>query len=82
MRLVDLLNQLEAQGILGQLYQAGAVTLAVYSQREIYNVYHALLSTPRYFDQPTRAVHATATSCRVCRSSVYRALRCMEQQVS
>lgn len=81
MTLIQLLNQLDEVGTLGQLYQAGAVTLTAYSQREIYNHYQALLSSPRYFDRPGRAAVATAEGCRVTRSTVYRALRNMEQQV-
>lgn len=81
MRLIQLLNQLDEQGTLGQLYQAGVVGLAAYTQREIYNYYHALLSTPRYTDQPSKAVHATAEGCKVDLRTVYRVLRRMEQQV-
>jgi hypothetical protein len=80
-RLIQLLNQLDEQGTLGQLYQAGVVGLAAYSQREIYNYYHALLSTPQYLDRPHKAAVATADGCKVARSSVYRALRIMEQRV-
>lgn len=81
MRLIDLLNKLEQDGMLTQLYQAGAVTLAVYAQREVYNTYHALLATPQYADQPSKAAYATALECRVARSTVYNALRCLRQEV-
>ena len=82
MRLIQLLNQLEQHGTLGQLYQAGAITLTMYSHREIYNYYQALLSSPRYFDRPSKAAQAMAEGCKVATSTVYRALRIMEQQVS
>lgn len=82
MRLITLLNQLEQQGTLGQLYQAGAITLTMYSHREIYNYYQALLSSSRYVDRPSKAAAATAQACKVARSTVYRALHVMEQSVS
>lgn len=78
----SLLNQLEAQGTLWQLYQAGAITLTMCSHREIYNYYQALLSTPRYTDWLSKAAQATAEGCKVAWGTVYRALRIMEQQVS
>jgi hypothetical protein len=78
-RLINLLDQLEAQGLLTRLYQAGVVGLAVYTQREIYNYYHALLSSPSYTDRPHKAALATAEGCT--RVSVYQALRIMEQQM-
>lgn len=53
----------------------------MYSYREIYNQYQALLSSPRYFDRPSKAAQATAEGCKVDVSTVYRALRIMEQQV-
>jgi len=81
MKLIDLLNQLDQAGTLGQLYQAGVVGLAAYSQREIYNYYQALLSSSRYADQPSKAAQATARGCKVARSTVYRALRVMQQAV-
>lgn len=56
--------------------------LAAYSQRETYNYYHALLSSSRYVDQSSKAATATAQGCKVAKSTVYRALRIMEQQVS
>jgi hypothetical protein len=80
-RLIQLLNQLEQQGTLGQLYQAGAITLTMYSHREIYNYYQALLNTPRYTDPPSKAVQATAEGCKAATSTVYRALRIMEHEV-
>ena len=67
MRLIDLLNQLERDGALSKLYQAGAATLAVYARREIYNTYLALLATPAYADQPSKAAQATAEQCRIAR---------------
>lgn len=81
MRLIDLLNQLDQNGTLGKLYQAGAATLAVYARREVYNTYLALLATPQYADQRGRAVRATAAQCRVAISSVYRAIGEMERAV-
>lgn len=82
MQLIDLLNHLEAQGQLRQLYQAGALTIATLNHREAYLHYQALLATPRYQDQPTRAVEATMQAYRMKRSTIYRALRNMQQQVS
>lgn len=67
MRLIDLLDQFEKEGTLGQLYQAGAVTLA-YSHREMYNTYRALLASPRYADRFSKAAVAAAESCRVSRA--------------
>lgn len=81
MRLIDLLNKLEAEGALSQLYQAGAVTLAVYAQREVYNTFCALLATPQFIDQPSKVVAATAMHCRVSKRTVYRALRSMGQEM-
>jgi hypothetical protein len=54
----------------------------MYSHREFYNYYQALLSSPRYFDRPQKAALATAEGCKVAKSTVYQALRIMEQQVS
>jgi Fe2+ or Zn2+ uptake regulation protein len=82
MRLVDLLNQLEAQGLLSRLYQAGALTLATLNHREVYLHYCTLLASPRYLDKPTRAVEATAMAFRMGKCTVYRALRNMQRQVS
>jgi hypothetical protein len=82
MRLVDLLNKMEEAGTLGLLYKAGVVTLAVYSRREVYNTYQALRATPAYIDRPSNAAKATAASCRVARSTVYTAIREMEQELS
>jgi Fe2+ or Zn2+ uptake regulation protein len=81
MRLVDLLNQLEEQGLLTPLYQAGALTLATLNHREAYLHYCALLACPRYHDQPTRAVEATAAAVRMEKRTVYRVLRNMQRPV-
>jgi len=82
MRLVDLLNNMEQAGILFPLYKAGAVTLAVYSRRDIYNTYKALRATPAYVDRPSNAAKATAASCRVARSTVYLSIKEMEQELN
>ena len=81
MKLIDLLNQLEAQGLLSPLYQAGALTLATLNHREAYLHYHTLLASPRYQDRPTRAVEATAAALRTGTATVYRALRSMQRVV-
>lgn len=81
MKLIDLLNQLEAQGLLSPLYQAGALTLATLNHREAYLHYCALLASPRYQDRPTRAVEATAAVFRMEKCTVYRALRSMQRPV-
>jgi hypothetical protein len=78
-RLIDLLNQLDQAGTLGQLYQAGVVGLAAYTQREIYNYYHALLGSPSYLDRPHKAALTTAEGCKVSRVTVYRALQRMDR---
>jgi len=80
-KLIDLLNQLEAQGLLSPLYQAGALTLATLNHREAYLHYYTLLASPRYQDRPTRAVEATAAAFRTGTATVYRALRSMQQVV-
>jgi len=82
MRLVDLLNDMEQAGTLGLLYKVGVVGLAVYSRREVYNTYQALRATPAYVDKPSGAAQATAARCHVARSTVYMAIREMEQEVS
>ena len=82
MRLIDLLNKMEHKDTLAPLYKAGAATLAVYAQRELYNCYQALLSSSRYVDQPTKAAATTAEACQVSVSTVCRALRALEWQVS
>jgi hypothetical protein len=81
MKLIDALNELEAQGLLSPLYQAGALTLAVLNHREAYLYYCGLLASPRYLDQPTRAVEATAAALRMGKRTVYRALDSMQQPV-
>jgi hypothetical protein len=81
MQLIDLLNQLDRAGTLGQLYQAGIVNLTAYSRREVYGTYRALLATPNYAEQAARAVQATADQCGVARSTVYAAIREMERVV-
>jgi hypothetical protein len=81
MQLFELLNKLEREGILSKLYQAGAATITVYSQREVYSYYLALLSTPTYADRKSKAIQATSEACKVQPSTVYRAIRCMRQEV-
>ena len=81
MQLIDLLNQLDQAGTLGQLYKTGALNLKSYNYRELVGVYRALLATPTYADQPTRAVEATAQQCRVGMATVYRAIQEMERSV-
>jgi Fe2+ or Zn2+ uptake regulation protein len=84
LRLIDLLDQLEAQGLLTRLYQAGALNLAAIEHRQQYQYYQALRLTPHYqeHDQRTRAIEATAKRYRVTSATVYRALRLMQQPVS
>ncbi len=81
MQLIELLNQLEEKGQLGKLYQAGALNIKCFNHKELVLHYRALLATPTYAEQPTRAVQATAEQCRVARSTVYLAIREMEQAV-
>lgn len=81
MRLITLLNQLDQEGVLSKLYQAGAATLAVYAQREVYNHYIALLASPHYSDKRAEAARVTASTCGVSLRSVYRACRAMEQVI-
>ena len=81
MRLIDLLNQLDHAGTLTRLYQCGVLNLKAYSHREIALRYRALLATPTYAEQPSRAVRATAEQCGVARSTVYLAIRDMEQTI-
>jgi hypothetical protein len=81
MQLIELLNRLDAEGILAKLYQAGAATITVYSHRELYNHYAALLATPHFADKKSKAALATAEQCGVQVTTVYRALRCMQQEV-
>ena len=79
LRLIDLLDQLKAQGLLTRLYQAGALNLAAIERRQQYQHYQALRLMPHYqnHDQRTRAIKATAKRYRVTSTSVYRALRIM-----
>lgn len=81
MQLIDLLNQLEAKGQLGKLYQAGALNIKCFNHKEIVLHYRALLATPAYAEQTARAVQATATQCGVARSTVYAAIREMERPI-
>ncbi|MGI4741389.1 MAG: hypothetical protein ACRYG7_39995 [Janthinobacterium lividum] len=46
-----------------------------------YLYYLALLATPRYHNQRTRTIEATAEYCRMQLSTVYRAIRNMQQPV-
>lgn len=81
MQLIDLLNQLDKAGTLGQLYQAGIVNLKAYSHRDIMLHYRALLATPTYAEQPRQAAQATAQGLGVGLRTVYRAIGEMEQAV-
>lgn len=81
MQLIDLLNQLDQAGTLATLYRAGVVNIKAYSHREIALHYRALLASPNYADQPTRAAQATAVALGVDVSTVYRARREMEREV-
>jgi len=81
MQLIDLLNQLEEKGQLGKLYQAGALNIKCFNHKEIVLHYRALLTMPSYAGEPGRAVRATAEQCKVARSTVYLAIREMEQAV-
>lgn len=81
MQLIDLLNQLDQSGALGQLYRSGVLNLKSYNYREVVGVYRALLATPTYADQPSRAAEATAQQCRVALRTVYRAIDEMERAV-
>jgi hypothetical protein len=82
MQLIDLLNQLDRAGTLAQLYASGLLNIKSYNYREVVGVYRALLATPTYADQPSRAAAATAEQCRVGLRTVYRAIWEMEQVVS
>ena len=79
MQLIDLLNELEKKGQLGKLYQAGALNIKCFNHKEIVLHYRALLATPGYADQPSRAVQATAAALGINVKTVYRARREMEQ---
>ena len=81
MRLIDLLNRLEASGMLAPLYKAGVVGLAAYSRREVYNTYQALLATPKFIDKPSKAAAETAATLKIARSTTYLAIREMEREV-
>jgi hypothetical protein len=81
MQLIDLLNQLDKAGTLGQLYQAGIVNLKAYSHRDIMLHYQALLAMPSYADHPSKAAHATADALGVGVRTVYRAIDEMERVV-
>jgi hypothetical protein len=84
LRLIDLLDQLDVQGLLTRLYQAGALNLATIEHRQQFQYYQALQLTPHYqdHDQRARAIEATARRYRVTQTTVYRALRLMQQPVS
>jgi hypothetical protein len=81
MKLADLLNSMEQQGVLAPLYKAGVVTLVAYAQREVYNTYQAFLASPHYTDRKSDAAAATAATCRVGLRTVYRALKNMSREV-
>lgn len=81
MQLIDLLNKLESQGQLSQLYQAGAINIKCFNYKELVLHYRALLATPTYAEQPSRAALATAEQCRVGLRTVYRAIDEMERAV-
>lgn len=57
------------------------VHLQSYNYHEPGGVYRALLATPTYANQPTRAVEATASQCRAGVATVYRAIAEMERVV-
>ncbi|MGI4864630.1 MAG: hypothetical protein ACRYFZ_11970 [Janthinobacterium lividum] len=82
MKLIDLLIQLENQGQLTPLYKSGALNIKAKNYMEIALHYRALLVTPAYVDQPSRAARATAAQCRVARSTVYLAIREMQQDLA
>jgi len=81
MQLIDLLNELEQKGQLGKLYQAGALNIKCFNYKEIVLHFRALLATPMYADQPTRAAKTTASVLGIDLSTVYRARREMEQAI-
>jgi hypothetical protein len=61
------------------LYQVGALNIKCFNHKEIVPRYRALLATPTYAEQPTRAVAATDKQCRVARSTVYLAIQEMKR---
>jgi hypothetical protein len=81
MQLIDLLNQLEQKGLLGKLYQAGALNIKCFNYKEIVLHYRALLATATYADEPTAATLATAQALGIDVSTVYRARREMERVI-
>lgn len=81
MQLIDLLNQLEAKGQLGKLYQAGALNIKCFNYKEIVLHYRALLATPTYAEQPSQAAQATAKGLGVGLRTVYRAIDEMERAI-
>jgi hypothetical protein len=81
MQLIDLLNQLEEKGQLGMLYQAGAINIKCFNYKELVLHYRALLATPTYADQPSRAAQSTASQYKVALRTVYRAIDEMERVV-
>jgi hypothetical protein len=84
LRLIDLLDQFDAQGLLTQLYQVGALNLAAIELGQQYQHYQTLRLKPYYqeHDQRTRAIQATAKRYRMTSATVYRALWLMQQQGS
>jgi hypothetical protein len=81
MQLIDLLNQLEAAGQLAPLYSLGAINIKCFNYKELVLHYRALLASPSYADQPSRAAAATAEQCHVGLRTVYRAIDEMERAV-
>lgn len=81
MQLIDLLIQLEAQGQLTPLYKLGVFNIKAKNYFEIVLRYRALLVTPAFIDQPTRAAQATAKGCQVGLRTVYRALKDLERTI-
>lgn len=81
MQLIDLLNQLEEKGQLGKLYQAGALNIKCFNYKEIVLHYRALLATPSYADQMTKAAQHTAAALGINVATVYRARREMERAI-
>jgi hypothetical protein len=81
MQLIELLCELEKKGQLGKLYQAGVLNIKCFNYKELVLHYRALLATPTYADQQSRAAAATAKQCHVGLRTVYRAIGEMERAV-
>ncbi len=81
MQLIDLLINLENSGQLTQLYQLGVFNIKAKNYMEVVLHYRALLATPRYIDQPSKAAHATAKDLQCGLRTVYRAIGEMSQAI-